>query len=328
MSEGTVKRAAKPADELAELFAATRVLARKLAEAGTTGAVTVDRRRLLRLARGLVRVAEAGDPSFLGFTAWAEAQRDFDARAAMLALLAVATAREITTSRRALVRLALTVLVAELGAPHPGGDELAESREIARLVPAATAAAVIGTFSADPPALLLADLALEAAWMRRQRALGPIEKRHDGSPTVLAHGPVEPRVAARILHVVRALLDRVAPPDGDEPRSPLEALLEVSALRSIDPAVFRCLVRALGVTPAGAIVELASGEWAVVLPPATAVDPLDRPRLRLLTDAAGHPRRPPVDIDLADPAHQGRRIAKLVSPAAASGYVLAAFLPE
>jgi hypothetical protein len=174
---------------------------------------------------------------------------------------------------------------------------------------------VIAKLGADPPALLVADGAFEAAWTAREGALGPLDR-----------GGLSPRVAARVLHVVRALLDRVAPPDGAAARSPLVALLEVGALRSVDPAAYRCLVRALGTTPAGMIVELEAGEWAVVLPPAEAEDPLDRPRLRLLTDAAGAPRRSPLDLDLADAACEGYRIVRMVDPAAAGGHAAAALL--
>jgi hypothetical protein len=295
--------------EIAALLAATRVLVRRLAE-GTA----VDPRRLVRLARGLVRAAEAGDPAFLGVTALAEGYRDPGGRAGLLALIAIAAAREITTSRRALCRLALTVLVAGAGeAPRvEGGEPHVESPDEARRVPAATAAALIAMLGADPGALRVADAGFEAAWLERRRALGPLH--------------LEPQVTARILHVARALLDRIAPEDGSEPQSPLDALPQVGALVSVDPAAYRCLVRALGVTPAGAVVELEGGEWGVVLAPSSAADPLDRPRLRLLTDAAGRARPRPVEIDLADPACQGYRIARLVDPAAASPYVMAAFV--
>jgi hypothetical protein len=296
----------RPADEIAALFAATRVLARRLADPRLAG--TVDRRRLTLLARGLVRAAEANDPAFLGLVALAEVQRDPPGRTAILALLAIGTAREITTSRRALSRLALTVLVADLGlhAPEAAGGP--------REVPAATAAATIEKLGADPTALLVADASAQAAWLDRERALGPV----DG-------GELGPHVIARVLHGVRAFLDRVAPADGSPARPPLEALLEVGALPSIDPAVYRCLVRALGSTPAGSLVELTTGEWAVVLPPASAQDPHDRPRVRLLTDAEGRARANPIDVDLADGA-EGRRIVRLLDPALASASVAAAFL--
>jgi len=306
MSDGRqpARRPRAPAEEIASLFAATRVVARRLADPRLAG--TVDRRRLTLLARALVRVAEANDPAFLGLVALAEAQRDPTGRTATLALVALGAAREITTSRRALSRLALTVLVADLGvfAPDPETGH----------VPDATAAAVIEKLGADAGALQVAGAASEAAWLDRQRSLGPPEA-----------GELGPHVAAHVLHVARAFLDRVAPADGSPSRPPMEALLEVGALRSIDPAVYRCLVRALGSAPAGSLVELTTGEWAVVLPPAGAQDPHDRPRVRLLTDAQGQARPNALDVDLAA-AGEGRRIARLLDPALASASVAAAFL--
>jgi hypothetical protein len=297
--------AKRQAEEIAAVVAATRVLVRRR---------SVDPRRLGRLARALVRAAESNDPAFLGLTALAEAHRDRASRTAHLALLCLAAAREVTDARRALTRLALTVLVAELGSP-PDAREAQERHDEARRAPGAAAAAVIGALGARPGTLRVAAATFEAAWLRREPTLGP-----------LGDADVEPQVAARLIHAAGALLDRIAPSDGSPARSLLDALLEVGALRSVDPAAYRCLVRALGSAPAGMVVELSTGEWAVVLPPSQAEDPLDRPRVRLLTDAEGHARASTVEVDLADPASHGTRVARVVDPAAASAYVAAAFL--
>jgi hypothetical protein len=271
----------------------------------------IDPRRLARLGRALVRAAETGDAAFLGLTALAEGQRDPAGRTAHLLLLSLGAAREITTSRRALVQLAQTVLLAELGDPAAADPDVALSPALAR-APGAAAAGVVAVLGARPAALAVAESAFEAAWLRHEHAFGPL--------------PFTARVAARLLHVARAYLDRVAPPDGTAPISPLEALVQVGRLDSVDPASYRCLVRALGSTPAGLVVELDTGEWAVVLPPYTAEDPGTRPRLRLLTDPRGRALQPAPEVDLADAAHAGRHIVRVVDPSAASGIVAAAFL--
>ena len=135
-----------------------------------------------------------------------------------------------------------------MGALSPNPRAEAPAGSEARHTPARAAAAVVGLLGADPGALLVADASFDGTWLRAQRVLGPLNR-----------GAFSPAAAARILHVARAVLDRVAPTDGSASRSPLAALVEVGALRSIDPAAYRCLVRALGVTPAGAVVELEGG---------------------------------------------------------------------
>jgi hypothetical protein len=304
----TPARPSTPAAEIASLFVATRVLARRLAQPQAPAAFALLQRRLVRLARALVRVAETNDPAFLGLTALADAHRDPPGRAALLTLVAIGTARELTTSRRALVRVALTVLLADLGEATPGDPRHAAER---------AASAVVGLLGADPGALLVADSVCEGVRLRAlTTSLAPVER-----------GELPPAVTSRIVQVARALLDRIAPADGSAVRSPLVALVEVGAMRTIDPGAFRCLVRALGLTPVGTVVELEGGEWAVVLPPTAGTDPaVDRPRLRLLTDASGRACVPPVEIDLAHPSYQGYRIARVVDPAAAAAYVAAAFV--
>lgn len=302
-------KASLRADEVAAVVADVRALVRRQGPGAQPR--PLDPRRLARLARALVRVAESGDPAFLGLTALAEGQRDPAGRTAHLLLLCIGAARELTTARRALVQLAQTVLLAEVGDPAAADPDRALSPALA-LAPGAAAAGVLAVLGARPAALAVAESAFEAAWLRHEHAFGPL--------------PFTARVAARLLHVARAYLDRVAPPDGSPPVSPLEALVQVGRLASADPASYRCLVRALGSTPAGLVVELATGEWAVVLPPHTAEDPGTKPRLRLLTDAAGRALQPAPEVDLADPAQEGQRIVRVVDPSAASGIVAAAFL--
>ena len=76
------------AAETAALFAATRVLARRVAQPQTPAGAAILQRRLARLARGLVRVAEANDATFLGLTAYRGAALAIArARTALLVLL-------------------------------------------------------------------------------------------------------------------------------------------------------------------------------------------------------------------------------------------------
>ena len=61
---------------------------------------------------------------------------------------------------------------------------------------------------------------------------------------------------------------------------------------SNDRTLVRMLVRVLGVLPTGTVVELESGEWAVVAGPSRYAEAWSQPNLRIVTDAAGQRPRP------------------------------------
>ena len=96
---------------------------------------------------------------------------------------------------------------------------------------------------------------------------------------------------------------------------------------SIDPMLFRLLVRAVGVIPVGSVVELESGQWAVVVGPSADPRALDRPRLRIVTDASGRALTKPVEVDLGVPSGgQALRITRLIEPKGARFSPVSAFL--
>ncbi len=69
------------------------------------------------------------------------------------------------------------------------------------------------------------------------------------------------------------------------------------------------LVDAIGVLPVGSVVELDSGEWAVVAPSASPPS-ADRPSLRFLTDREGRPHPRALLRDSTVPVH----IVRVVGP--------------
>ena len=233
------------------LVAATRVIAPP-AQPQTPASVAFLQRRLARPVRGL-RVAEANDAAFLGLTALAGAHRDAPARTAFLALLALGAARELTTSRRALVRLALTVLLAELP-DVPGADP--------RFAPARAASAVVGVLGADPGAPRRRRRLRRRLEPEGQRTLGPLD-----------HGSLPRGRRARSSR--RALLERIAPADGSRRARWRRWSRWAISAPSIPPPTAAWCARS-GVTPAGTIVELEGGEchrrtWAATVTAVTTV---------------------------------------------------------
>jgi hypothetical protein len=127
-------------------------------------------------------------------------------------------------------------------------------------------------------------------------------------------GKMPSLVQSRILHLVRALLDRLAPRDASSAMEPMDALEDVARLPNVDPALLQLLVGVLGVVPMGSVVELETGEWAVVVGPSSRPEAVDRPRVRVVTDRAGRvlARAPELDLGAPSDGRQGPRIRRVV----------------
>jgi hypothetical protein len=125
-----------------------------------------------------------------------------------------------------------------------------------------------------------------------------------------------PLMTALLIRVVRAYIAKVAPPEGGTALSPADALAEIATLPDADPVVLRLVVAALGLLPTGTVVELATGEWAVVVGVSSGGAP-HRPCIRLVTDARGHSLSTPTDLDLADPGLEGVVISRVIPPESA-----------
>lgn len=202
--------------------------------------------------------------------------RDFAARAIQSACLGVAAARRHVRDPRALRRLALAALLVDAGRARLSEEEDDQ-------VP--TASAGLALSSAGSAALESAGMtAFEVAWLERPR----LGKLYDGA--------LEPRLSSRLLVVVRRFLERIAPRNDATPASPLDALRALLAEDDADLVALGILVDAVGVLPVGTVVQLGSGEWAIVAPAATRTA-VDHPPLRYLTDEKGtaHPRSPLVE---------------------------------
>jgi hypothetical protein len=88
----------------------------------------------------------------------------------------------------------------------------------------------------------------------------------------------------------------------------------------------RFLVRALGITPTGSVVELDSGEWAVVAGPSRYPEAWSRPYLCVVTDARGRALEHSRDLDLGAPSERGSaRVVKVLDAERARFNVARAF---
>lgn len=109
-------------------------------------------------------------------------------------------------------------------------------------------------------------------------------------------------VAAQIVGLVDVYDAMASRRSGRPPLSPAQSVRQLYQLglkQQYDRTLVELLIQCLGVYPFGSLVELSTGERAVVY----AVNPVERlrPSVKLILDAAGRPFPEPRLMDLADP---------------------------
>jgi hypothetical protein len=291
------------------LYASGLVVLRRFFDGVAAGSSVVPH-RVKRVAQAFVTLAQEGDAGLIALTTMANAHRDDAGRALQTAIVALALGRQITTTRLALARLTMTAMLADVGrvrlAGTAGRDRLVPLDYDAELsVPSVASAISITTGGVNPQSALRTVVVFETTWLEREPLLGPVYA-----------GKLPPLLQAGILRVARAVHDRLAPRDTSRPVSMLDALRDVARQPGIDRTLLKLLVRAVGLTPTGSVVELETGEWAVVVGPSANGESPDRPRLRVVIDRRGQVLDPPQEIDLGLPP-AGRRypaITRVVEP--------------
>jgi HD-GYP domain-containing protein (c-di-GMP phosphodiesterase class II) len=80
-----------------------------------------------------------------------------------------------------------------------------------------------------------------------------------------------------------------------------------------DPLLLKAFINCMGIFPVGSMVILSSGELAAVCEPNPDPDHLDRPTVKVISDADHNPV-PPFLLDLGRPDQSARRILRCVDP--------------
>jgi hypothetical protein len=293
------------------IYASGLVVMRQFYERVARGK-TVQPHRVKRIAQRLVATAENHEGTLLAMTTLANAHRDEAGRAVQAAMLSVVVARKLTHDRPVLAQIAMAALTSDLGRVRiagSAGERLAQlSDEVEKLVPAVTSALCISTGGVNLHNAVRTVAAFETTHIERQALLGPVYKR-----------ALSPMIQSKILFVVRQLLERLAPRDTTRPMSPLDALAALASQPNVDETVYKLLIQAIGVMPAGTVVELETGEWGVVVGPSSNRSALARPRVKLISDRTGHIYPQPREIDLGNTGATKRapRITSVIEPSKA-----------
>ena len=268
-------------------------------------------RRIKRIAQSLVDLSDAASAAYLGVTEARNANFDEAGRAVNTAILAVAIARETTSTRIALAPSAMAAIMHDVarpralalagaaGGPMPGmagPTTLSEDQED-RL--AAGAAAVLTALGrVNEPSITRTVLTFESLWLRRRTWLGPVY-----------WGARSPTLHAKVIAVARRYNDLLTPEPGLSPPTTdhAVAMLANELTDPQDRTVLRMLVSALGLLPIGTIVQLQTGEIAEVTRGAKGLG--DKPRVRLLADANNVQYTQQMELEVAqDPRRNVLRV--------------------
>jgi curved DNA-binding protein CbpA len=312
-----------PRAVIARTYASAIVIMRRFLEAMRKGRYELPQ-RVKRVAQRLVDLSAGETPAFLGVTSVRNQNHDDAGRAVNSAILALAMARQVDEDPIVLSRIAMAALLADCARARIAGivgqtetaivPKLSEYQDDE--VPAGTAVVLTALGRVNEPSIVRTVLTYEAHWVRREERIGPLYR-----------GLRAPTLQARILATARAFNDRVTPSTGEAPVAADEAIeaLEREANDNVDRTVLRLLVGALGLFPTGTLVELSTGEVALVVHTPTNPAQYSQPKVRVVLDASGASLPRPIEIDLAQRPRQGeppRHIRRVVAtsddPAAAA----------
>jgi len=280
---------------------------------------TVPLDRVRRVAQKLVSLAEENPRPLLALASYADVDADEPAMAVATAVVALGVARQLTAERRTLSALVTAALLYDSGRrrllrvptaaalpgharrapletlPPPLAIERALDDEEQARLPASAAVALTALGKLHAPALTRTVVLYEAIALRGGARRGP-----------LYGGKRQPTLLSRILFVARAFAELRAPTAlaTGTARPPLEEvfrrLLEQGG--SAERSIVRLLIGALGFFPRGTLVELTTGELAVVVAAAEHPARMGRPRVRVLYDALGGQLAQPFEVDLGSGA--------------------------
>ena len=285
---------------------------RGMAALGTVGVggQTVGRRRRQRAAmRKLVAMGEDNIEEVMALSGVRDVGTAMENHAMNVALLSIGIGLRIGLPRRDLIRLGLTALNHDVGEQSLPAGLL----EMERVLTAEERQQM-----ESHPLAGLRDLLLNHGMAQPilERALVSAEHHEwfDGKGGY----PVLLRPTLHLFSRIVAICDNFDALTMDRPWrkafTPTEAIKLVirGAGTRFDPVMARLLVSLVGRYPPGSLVELDTGEWAVVLGPGDGDQPTTRPRVLMVRDALGRAIDPPIEVDTHQRHHRRRAFLRTV----------------
>jgi len=291
-------------DRTVRSYAEAVLVTRELYQRAAAGQ-TMLMHRLKRSCQRIVTLAERDRDALFPMLLVQDPDIDLAARAVKGAFMAVMLGAEFEKNRVVLRSLATSALLSELGRVSltrncSTGQDV--SLEKINLVPTETGACCLTAGGINLTNALRTTATFEANWLGHGEQLGPVYR-----------GALPASMNAHILHLARAFVEMMTPGKGKPAVPPIVALVQVARMNNFDPTLMRCLTRRIGVIPAGTVVELDDGSWAIVRGPSGIGSQPERPAVHLLTNAAGAAFPRPRAQDLGE---QGQpSIRSVVAPA-------------
>ncbi len=260
------------------------------------------RRRQRSLVMRLVKLAEQSPEDLLVLTTLRDPTLPATSHILMVAILAIALGRAIGLRRRDLVRLGIAALshnVGETLLPEQLIDQPRELTDAERLV--------LESHPINGARYLVQRHGFDA--QIAERAIASIEHHRwadgGGYPRLIEH---RAHIFSRIIAVADVFdaFCQSRPFRGEFPPDQAVKLVGRFAGTQLDLSLVRTLIRIVGRYPPGTLVELDTGEYAVVVGIGKGAQPLKRPRVLLLTDDEGYELEEYVVVDLGE-RHPRRR---------------------
>lgn len=284
---------------------ALQVFQEGLHAVGRDNAANLDvfmRRRQRSLVLRLVQMADESPEDLLLLTTLRDPTLPPATHGLSVCILAIAVGRLLDLRRRDLVRLGVAALnhnVGEVLLPkelfNAAREVSPEEREVIEQHP------LLGMRH------LLEHYGFDVAIVERSIASAEHHLRVDGTgyPVIGNQGP---HAFSRIIAVADVFnaLANMRPQRPAYPPDQAMKLVRRQATHQLDPLIVRTLLRLVGRYPPGALVELDTGEYGLVLGPGRGADPLHRPRVLLLTDPDGYELEEFLVVDLGE-RHPRRR---------------------
>jgi hypothetical protein len=245
--------------------------------------------KMKRISQSLVELF-LKQPSYVhNITQVRKVHRDLAGKAVNSAIIAIAIANQLSQERTTLAQLALATLLFRVGyIRSPYFSQILANKAVElnpdqqRSLPAATAVAMAAIDQGASTTIRRQVMVYESVFLSKRELAS------------LYLGEHKPTLFSRIISIAWAFNERLTPEEGTPPRSTAEAIIDlendsqrrVHAGDPINRLLVRLLLASLPKLPAGLLIQLSSGEVAVVID--TPHEP-DSPftQLRLILDSQG-----------------------------------------
>lgn len=260
------------------------------------------RQGVKRIAQKLVSASELEARLLLSIAAVPSVDPDRTQTLLATAIVSLAMANQLATDRSLLSAIVTAALLHDVGRPRVLGHDAGLARTLnadeEALQASSSVVAITALGKLHPPNLTRAVLVHETHALKS--GVAPYRAKRT------------PLLASRIIVLARTFVELRTPTPTSGALSLDDAVqvLDGQASDNTGRALIKLLVGALGLFPAGTMVELSTGEMGVVL--ATPTLPVDfaRPPVRILYDHTAQLLPEPLDIDLA--TEPGRTIRKAI----------------